>query len=95
MPVIDASVLVAYLGQVELGEVAGERIAADRDSLYAPHLIDAEVGHALRRLVGAGEVVEAEAELALEELADLPLRRAEHTWLLSAAWRLRSKLSFY
>jgi predicted nucleic acid-binding protein len=95
MPVIDASVLVAYLGGGEVAERAGDLLASEGDELFAPHLVDAEVGHVLRRLVAAGELDSADAENALVDLADLPLRRSPHTWLLDSAWRLRSNVSFY
>jgi predicted nucleic acid-binding protein len=97
MPVIDASVLVAYLGEGEgeVAERAGDLLAAEGDELFAPHLVDAEVGHVLGRLVAAGELESADAESALVDLADLPLRRSPHTWLLDSAWRLRSNVSFY
>jgi predicted nucleic acid-binding protein len=97
MPVMDASVLVAYLGEREgeVAERASDLFAADRDELFAPHLVDAEVGDALRRLVAARELDSADAEGALVDLADLPIRRSPHTWLLDSAWRLRSSVSFY
>lgn len=95
MPVIDASVLVAYLGGGELAERAGDLFAAEGGELFAPHLVDAEVGHVLRRLVAARELDSADAESALVDLADLPLRRSPHTWLLESAWRLRSNVSFH
>jgi predicted nucleic acid-binding protein len=95
MPVIDASVLVAYLGGGAVAERAGDLFAAEGDELFAPHLVDAEVGHVLRRLVAAGQLDPADAEGALVDLADFPLRRSPHTWLLDSAWRLRSNVSFY
>lgn len=95
MPVIDASVLVPYLIHDEGTEALGERIRAGIGSLIAPHLVDAEVGHTLRRLVAARKLNAADAEHALVDLADLPLERAGHAMLLPAAWQLRSNVSFY
>ena len=49
MPVVDASVLVELLGQGKHAEAVEERLDAEEHVLWAPHLIDAEIGHALRR----------------------------------------------
>lgn len=97
MPVIDASVVVTVLAG---GEHAGwaERqlsVGGARQSLWAPHLIDAEVGHSLRRWVAARRLQADPASAALRDLARLPLRRIAHTDLLDRAWSLRSNLSFY
>ncbi|MSO42576.1 MAG: PIN domain-containing protein [Solirubrobacterales bacterium] len=95
MPVVDASVLVEFVARGDRHEAAEEAIAADYDSLFAPHLIDAEVGHAIRGLVARGELEEGAGGAALDELADLRLMRAHHGMLLGAAWELRSTLTFY
>jgi predicted nucleic acid-binding protein len=95
MPVLDASVAVEYLAGGEHAEAAGARIMHDRSALWAPHLIDAEVGHVLRRAHLAGTITSHVARAALSDLADLPLRRASHVQLLERAWALRANLSFY
>ena len=95
MPVVDASVLVEFLGGGEHAAIAGGHLAASRGALWAPHLVDAEVGHALRRTVAAGEIRPQAARAALRDLADLPLRRASHRGLLDRAWALRDNASFY
>lgn len=95
MPVLDASVLVVYLARGELADAAGEALFADPGSAWAPHLVDAEVGHALRRTVLAGELGAGDARAALDDLADLPIRRAGHRGILGRAWELRSNVSFY
>lgn len=63
--------------------------------MWAPHLVDAEVGHVLRRAVLEKQIRPGAARDALADLADLPLTRAAHTGLLERAWALRSNLSFY
>lgn len=63
--------------------------------MVAPHLIDAEVGHSLRRLEAAGAISSGAAASFLDDLPDLPLQRSPHTFLLGTAWAMRSKLSFY
>jgi len=97
MPVIDASVVVAALTGGEYTDWAEEQLspsAAGR-SLWAPHLIDAEVGHSLRRLVVARELRDKRASEALGRFALLPLRRIHHMILLDRAWQLRHNFSFY
>jgi predicted nucleic acid-binding protein len=95
MAVLDASVLVEYLAGGERASEARRRIFQDPGRLWAPHLIDAEVGHVLRRATLVGELSERVARGALESLAELPLRRASHRGLLHRAWSLRANVSFY
>jgi predicted nucleic acid-binding protein len=95
MLVLDASALVAYLTGGEHAERVRAELLKARRALWAPHLIDAEVGHVLRRAVRAGELAPDAAHAALDDLADLPLRRAPHRRLLPRAWALRENLSFY
>jgi predicted nucleic acid-binding protein len=97
MPVVDASVVVTVLADAEHASWAEAQLesgSAGR-SLWAPHLIDAEVGQALRRRVAAGGMGEDRADAALLDLARLPLRRIDHVGLLGRAWELRHNLSFY
>jgi predicted nucleic acid-binding protein len=95
--VIDASVLVTVLTDEEHAGWAERQLSAGGapGSLWAPHLIDAEIGSSLRRLVATGELEEEHAAAALHDLARLPLRRIVHTGLLDRAWQLRHNLSFY
>jgi predicted nucleic acid-binding protein len=97
MPVVDASVVVTLLIRGEYADWAEEQLSAsggDR-SLWAPHLIDAEVGQALRRRVAARKLRDDHALDALSRFAGLPLRRIVHTGLLDRAWQLRHNHSFY
>ncbi|MFL5834047.1 MAG: type II toxin-antitoxin system VapC family toxin [Solirubrobacterales bacterium] len=93
MAVVDASVVVGYLS----GEDAllDERLEAEEHVLWAPHLIDAEVGHALRRKARLGHIDAEAAEEAIWAINDLPVRRVEHENLLHVAWDLRDNFSFY
>jgi predicted nucleic acid-binding protein len=95
VPVVDASVLVEYLGGGQHAEAARARLLRRDEALWAPHLVDAEVGHVLRVAVLRGELRPGAAAAALADLADLPLRRAAHRALLERAWALRANLSFY
>jgi predicted nucleic acid-binding protein len=90
MVVVDASVMVDVL--VGAGR-ATERL---KDQwVAAPHLLDAEVGHALRRKVRLGDLQPDLAVDALMDLNQFELLRYDHSDLLDRAWALRQNLSFY
>jgi predicted nucleic acid-binding protein len=95
MPVVDASVLAEYLADAENAEVARRRLVADRARLWAPQLVDAEVGQVLRREVRMGAIAAEAAEDALYDLLAMPVRRVRHRELVPRAWELRGNLSFY
>lgn len=95
MPVVDASVLIELLGQGKHAEAVEERLDAEEHVLWAPHLIDAEIGHALRRWVRLGKLAPETAGKALWEVGDLPVERVEHELLVHVAWQLRDNFSFY
>lgn len=95
MAVVDASVLVELLGHGPHAEAVRQRLDAEEHTLCAPHLIDAEIGHALRRSVRLGEVSAEAAEQALWEVDELPIERIKHELLIHVAWGLRDNFSFY
>lgn len=95
MPVVDASVMVEMLSEGEFAPLLDERLAAEEHVLWAPHLIDAEVGHALRRAVRMGRMEAEAAGEALWEIDALPVERVKHELLLHVAWDLRDNFSFY
>jgi predicted nucleic acid-binding protein len=97
VPVVDASVVVTVLADAEHAPWAETQLSsggADR-SLWVPHLIDAEVGQALRREVAVGRLGEDRADAALLDLMRMPLRRIDHLSLIHRAWELRHNFSFY
>ncbi len=95
MKVLDASVLVEYL----LGGAGAEQVRAGIGEgsgwLWAPSVVDAEVGHALRGSVRAGETTAKTARRALDDLMDMRLERVSHRFLADRAWELRDNVSFY
>jgi predicted nucleic acid-binding protein len=95
MPVVDASVLFELLSDGEHAEVVEERLDAEEYMLWAPHLIDAELGHALRRWVRLGKLTADAAGRALWEVNEIPVERVEHEHLVHVAWGLRDNFSFY
>lgn len=70
------------------------RLAEDPD-LHAPHLIDIEILHALRRLVAAGHLGEERAAAARLDFADLAIVRYPHAPLAERIWHLRHNLTAY
>lgn len=63
--------------------------------LEAPHLIDVELLHALRRLVHLGEVSADRASDARSDFASLALTRYSHEPLAARIWELRENLTAY
>jgi predicted nucleic acid-binding protein len=94
MNVVDASVLVEYLTGGEFVEEARGAIGRERWA-WAPALVDAEVGNALRRQVRAKVLTARKAHAALDDLLDMRLQRVEHRFLVERAWQLRENVSFY
>jgi predicted nucleic acid-binding protein len=92
--VVDASVLVEFLSGSEHREEAEEAIGRER-WIWAPALIDAEVGHAMRRKVLAGVISARKARAALDDLLSMRLQKVPHRHLFDRAWQLRDNVSFY
>jgi predicted nucleic acid-binding protein len=93
--ILDASAVVELLLGTRAGAAVARRIAPFGESLHAPHLIDLEVAQALRRYARSGQMSEGRAEEALDDLADLDLRRYPHDVLLSRIWALRRNVTAY
>jgi predicted nucleic acid-binding protein len=80
--VVDASAAVSALGRKDaVGIAAHKRIA--EAICHAPHLLDAEVGHVLRRGERAGEISERTARTALRALSEMIDYRYPHTGRLA------------
>jgi predicted nucleic acid-binding protein len=94
MPVLDASVVVEFLSPGKHAEAAEARIREER-VLWAPELLDAEVGSALRGVVRRKTMDAEQAVEALGELRKLPIHRVSHERLAQFAWLLRDNVSFY
>jgi predicted nucleic acid-binding protein len=94
MPVLDASVVAEMLTAGEYEEIAAARIFGAEKALWAPELLDAEVGSALRRAVRRGKDADQAAQ-SLGELSKLPIHRVSHERLTQFAWLLRDNVSFY
>jgi predicted nucleic acid-binding protein len=90
---IDTSAIVARL----LGRPAAEGLSERLEGadLVAPHLIDVEFLHVLRRLVHQGEITADRASDARVDFGDLSVTRYPHAPLADAIWGLRHNLSAY
>jgi len=88
-----AAVIDALIGRpAPIGLV--ERIAGARE-LHAPHLIDVELLHALRRLVASGDIGSDRADDARRDFADLAIVRYPHGPLADRMWELRHNVTPY
>jgi predicted nucleic acid-binding protein len=95
MAVMDASIVVEILLRTSVGLNAYDRAATESAGMHAPHLLDIEVAHALRRLAQAHQVSQQDAGLAMDALPQLQLERHAHLLLLPRIWELRDSLSAY
>ena len=95
MIVVDASALIAVLLRLPAAPSIEARLSRTGETWHAPHLIDVEVAHVLRRLVMQGKIDDVRGGVALADLAGMPLRRYSHALLLSTAWRLRANVTAY
>ena len=93
MIVVDTSAALDAL----VGRPSDERLVArlGEDELHAPHLIDVELLHALRRLVAAGDLSDDAAADARSDFADLVIIRYPHQPLSDRMWELRHNLTAY
>lgn len=90
MIVLDTSVAVALIGG---NPTARAHVRNQR--LMAPHLIDAEVAHALRGLVLGRKLEAADAQGMLADWAAVAIDRVPMTGLLPRVWELREYLTAY
>jgi predicted nucleic acid-binding protein len=90
--VVDTSAVVAALvGRPPDGRLV-DRLGTDGD-LHAPHLLDVELLHALRRLVSTGGLSQERAADARADFAELTIVRYGHQPLADRAWELRDNLT--
>lgn len=89
MRVVAAGVLVNVL----VGDLEPE--ALGDEELVAPHLVDSEVTHVLRRLAHHGHLTEDAATAAMDGFVRLNFTRFPADWLRGRMWALRHNLSAY
>lgn len=94
MVVVDTSAVLAALVADPPNPRLCERLSEDGD-LHAPHLVDVEFIHALRRLVRRRELSLDRAEAARKDFADLLVVRYPHEPLMERMWELRDNVTAY
>jgi predicted nucleic acid-binding protein len=93
--VLDASAAIEWLLQSTAGVKIDQRIFSPLESLHAPHLLDVEVAQVLRRCVHGKTITSQRGHEALQDLADIPLTRYPHDFLIPRIWELRATLTAY
>lgn len=94
MIVVDASALIDLLLHRPAAPKTVVAIGDER-VIHAPQLIDTEVLHVLRRWVAREGLTLTRAEIALDDLDDLPLVHHDHQPLRARVWGLRERMSAY
>jgi predicted nucleic acid-binding protein len=92
MLVVDTSVVAAAL--LGRSEATRARLVSDGD-LHAPHLIDLEFLHVLRRLTQRDVLSTDRASDVRREFSSLPIVRYPHQPLNDRVWHLRENLTTY
>ncbi len=95
MIVADASAVLEVLLGTPASLAVAEQLFAPGQTVHAPHLIDLEVAHAIRRYVGFRDIDDALGRAAIGNMVDLQIRRYPHDVLLPRVWDLRGNLSAY
>jgi predicted nucleic acid-binding protein len=92
--IVDTSAALSALTASDPAPGLVERLAEDGD-LHAPHLIDTEILHALRRMTMNGELSDERAADARTDFAELSLTRYPQQPLSDRVWTLRHNLTAY
>ena len=74
MIVVDASIVVEVLLRSDMGVALESLVVEGDDQLHAPHMLDVEVAHALRRCALHGEIDERRGRASLGNLAAMSNR---------------------
>jgi predicted nucleic acid-binding protein len=93
--VVDASAILEMLLQTHLASRLMDRMLGRPVRLHAPHLLDIEVTHALRRLVQRNDITAQRAEQGLTDLSQLFIERHGHQSLTARIWQLRDSVTAY
>ncbi len=94
MLVVDTSAMLDAIAASVPAPGLIARLSEDGD-LHAPHLIDVEILHALRRMTMRGEITDDRAADARTDFADAALLRYPHEPLSDRIWEMRHNLSAY
>ena len=91
--VLDASGAIELLLNTARGRKVGARLADDAEVVHAPHLIDIEIAHVLRRYVLDGTFDERHAARTLRHWRQLDVERYPHEPFLDRVWSLRDNVT--
>lgn len=95
MIVLDASAAIEWLLRTSAAAKIDRRLFSPSASLHSPHLLDLEIAQVLRRYVRDKVITAERGREALGDLADLPLNRYPHDFLIPRVWELRTNLTAY
>ncbi len=95
MIVVDASALLEVLLRTPAAKAIETRLFVSGQTLHAPHLLDIEAAQVIRRYAANGDIEGERGRAALNDLADFPLQRYPHSFLLRRIWTLRHNLTAY
>ena len=93
--VLDASGAIEFLLNTARGRKVGARLADHAEIVHAPHLIDIEIAHVLRRYVLDGTFGERHAARTLRHWRQLDVERYPHEPFLDRVWGLRDNVTAY
>lgn len=93
--VLDASGAIEFLLNTARGKRLGERLADDAEVVHAPHLIDIEIAHVLRRYLLDGTFDAQRGVQALDHWRQLDVERYPHEPFLDRVWGLRNNVTAY
>ena len=93
--VLDASAAIEFLLNTTRGRKVGARLVDAAEVVHAPHLIDIEIAHVLRRYVLGGTFDEGHAARTLRRWRQLDVERYPHEPFLDRVWGLRDNVTAY
>jgi predicted nucleic acid-binding protein len=93
--VLDASAVLTWLLRLGPAATIDRRFGGPGESLHAPHLLNVEVLHVLRRRALRGELSPTRSDEALEDLLDMDVALYPHAPLAGRIWELRENLTAY
>jgi predicted nucleic acid-binding protein len=93
MMVVDASAVAEVVLGFSGSAALSSRLFEPGQTLHAPHLLDVEVAHVIRRYAFIGDIDDDRGRRAIDNLVDFPIRRYPHDALLPRVWDLRGHIS--
>lgn len=95
MIVVDASALLEVLLRRPAADDVESWLSRPDQTIHAPHLIDVEVTHVIRRFAMQGKIDGQRGRTLLADFSLMLIERYPHDPLLFRAWELRNNFSAY